>query len=84
LSRAEPVYPDIAVRAHVEGIVILEAIVDREGHIEDVRVLRSLPLLDRAALDAVRQWRYSPLLLNGKPERFVLTVVVSFRLNDRS
>jgi protein TonB len=84
LYRAEPVYPDIAVRAHVEGVVILEAVVDREGRIEEVRVLRSLPLLDRAALDAVRQWRYSPLLLNGKPERFVLTVVVSFRLSDKS
>src|SRR5262249_6750777 len=84
LYRAEPVYPDLAVRSRVEGVVILEATVDREGRIEEVRVLRSLPLLDRAALDAVRQWRYSPLLLNGKPERFVLTVVVSFRLNDKS
>ena len=82
--RIEPVYPDIAVRAHVEGVVILEATVDREGRIEDVRVLRSMPLLDRAALEAVRQWRYSPLLLNGKPGRFVLTVVVSFRLSDKS
>ena len=84
LHRVEPIYPDIAVRAHVEGLVILEAVVDRDGHVEDVRVLRSMPLLDRAALDAVRQWRYSPLLLNGKPERFVLTVVVSFRLSDRN
>jgi protein TonB len=79
-----PVYPDIAVRAKVEGVVILEAIVDQEGRIEDVRVLRSMPLLDRAALEAVRQWQYSPLRLNGKPERFVLTVVVSFRLSDRT
>jgi protein TonB len=80
----EPIYPDIAVRAHVEGLVILEAIVDRDGHVEDVRVLRSMPLLDRAALDAVRQWQYSPLLLNGRPEPFVLTVVVSFRLSDKT
>jgi protein TonB len=65
----------------VQGVVILEAVVDREGSVEDVRVLRSIPLLDRAAIDAVRQWRYSPLLLNGRPERFVLTVTVSFSLS---
>jgi protein TonB len=84
VRRVNPTYPDLAVRANVEGVVILEAVVDREGHVEDVRVLRSMPLLDRAALDAVRQWQYSPLLLNGKPERFVLTVVVSFRLSDKT
>jgi protein TonB len=84
LRRVEPVYPDIAVRADVEGMVILEATVDRDGRIEDLRVLRSMPLLDRAALEAVRQWQYSPLLLNGKPERFVLTVVVSFRLSNQN
>jgi protein TonB len=77
----EPVYPPFAVHAHVHGIVILEAVVDREGQVEDVRILRSIPLLDRAAVEAVRQWRYSPLLLNGEPERFVLTVTVSFNLS---
>jgi protein TonB len=81
VERVEPEYPPFAVRAHVQGVVILEAVVDREGRVEDLRVLRSIPLLDRAAIDAVRQWRYSPLLLNGKPERFVLTVTVSFRLS---
>jgi periplasmic protein TonB len=62
-------------------VVILEAVVDRKGQVEDVRVLRSIPLLDRAAIEAVRQWRYSPLLLNGRPERFVLTVTVSVNLS---
>jgi protein TonB len=80
IERVEPEYPAIAVRAHVHGVVILEATVDREGRVEDVRVLRSIPLLDAAAVDAVRKWRYSPLLLNGEPERFVLTVTVSFSL----
>jgi len=70
----------LAVRAQVKGVVILEAVVARDGSIEDVRVLRSIPLLDSAAVAAVRKWRYSPLLLNGKPERFVLTVTVSFSL----
>jgi protein TonB len=84
LHRVQPIYPDIAVRARVEGIVILEAVVDQEGHVEDVRVLRSVKLLEAAALEAVRQWRYSPLLLNGKAERFVLTVTVTFRLSNQN
>jgi protein TonB len=75
------VYPPLAVSAQVQGIVILEAVVDRNGRVEKVTVLRSIPLLDRAAIEAVRQWRYSPLLLNGQPERFVLTVTVSFSLD---
>jgi protein TonB len=80
LERVEPEYPPIAVRVQVEGVVILEAVVDRNGRVEDVRVLRSIPLLDAAAIDAVRKWRYSPLLLNGQAERFVLTVTVNFSL----
>ena len=65
----------------MQGVVILEAVVDRQGRVEAVRVLRSIPLLDGAAIAAVREWRNSPLLLNGKPERFVLTVTVSFSLS---
>jgi protein TonB len=61
-------------------VVIIEAVVDRDGRVEDLKVLRSIPLLDAAALDAVRQWRYAPLLLNGQPARFVVTVTVSFQL----
>jgi protein TonB len=80
VERVDPEYPPIAVRAQVQGVVILEAVVDPHGRVEDVRVLRSIPLLDKAAMAAVRQWRYSPLLLNGTAERFVLTVTVSFRL----
>jgi protein TonB len=81
VERVEPEYPPLAVRARVQGVVILEALVDREGRVESVRVLRSIPLLDNAAIAAVRQWRYSPLMLNGQPERFVLTVTLSFSLS---
>ena len=81
IERVEPEYPPLAVRAQVQGVVILEAVVDPQGRVEDVRVLRSIPLLDNAAIAAVRQWRYSPLLLNGEPERFVLTVTVSFSVS---
>jgi len=80
VRRVAPMYPDLAMRAQVHGVVILEAVVDRDGRVEDVKVLRSIPLLDAAAVEAVRQWQYSPLLLNGKPERFIVTVTVSFNV----
>ncbi len=84
LKRVGPEYPELAVRAQLEGVVILEAIVDQQGRVEDVQVLRSIPLLDNAAKAAVRQWQYSPLLLNGKAERFIVTVTVSFKLKRQS
>jgi protein TonB len=82
VTRVEPVYPNLAVAARVQGTVILEATVSREGMVQDVKVLRSIPLLDRAAVDAVLQWRYSPVILNGTPVPFILTVVVSFSHPD--
>jgi protein TonB len=85
VHRVEPFYPPTAVDARLQGLVILEAIVDRDGTVAEVKVLRSAsPLLDREALLAVRQWRYSPLVLNGIRERFVLTVTLTFSLEVRS
>jgi protein TonB len=78
--RVEPVYPDIAVAAKLSGTVILEATVGLDGAVESVQVIRSIKLLDRAAIAAVEQWQYSPLVLNGLPTRFILTVTVSFHL----
>ncbi len=75
-----PVYPPIARAAHVEGIVILEAVIGEDDGARDVRVLRSRPLLDAAAIDAVRQWRFTPTLLNGRPVPVVMTVTVAFKL----
>jgi protein TonB len=80
LHRVNPDYPQIAISAKREGVVILEATVDADGAVSHVRVLRSEPLLDNAAVDAVKQWRYSPLQLNGKAYPFILTVTVSFDL----
>src|SRR5688572_20011611 len=80
LHRVNPDYPQIAISAKKEGIVILEATVDTDGTVRHVRVLRSEPLLDKAAIDAVKQWRYSPLQLNGRAQPFILTVTVSFNL----
>ena len=75
-----PVYPIIAKSAHVQGVVILEAVLNAKGGVESVRVLRSLPLLDQAAIDAVQQWRFTPALLNGQPVPVVMTVTVNFML----
>ena len=80
LSATPPVYPPIAQAAHVQGQVIVEALIDQTGRVGDVRVLRSVPLLDAAAVDAVRTWRYAPTLLNGVPVPVLLTVTVSFTL----
>jgi len=82
--RVDPIYPPLAVQALITGTVILEATVDENGNVTDVRVLRPVnAMLDRAALDAVRQWRYEPLLLNGVRTPFVLTVVLSFNLQRK-
>jgi protein TonB len=58
--------------------VILEAVIGEDGAVSSARVLRSIPLLDQAALDAVRQWRYEPTLLNGVPTPVIMTVTVNF------
>ena len=82
LHRVEPVYPDIAVLAKVTGVVILEATVGTDGAVTAVRVLQmSRGPLDKAAVDAVKQWQYSPLVLNGIPTSFVLTVTLNFALS---
>lgn len=80
IRRVEPVYPDFAVQAHVQGVVILEATVNEQGEVVNVEILRSIKLLDKAALEAVKQWRYSPVLLNGTPRSFIVTVTLNFSI----
>ena len=75
-----PIYPPVALASRREGIVVLEAVIAENGAVRDVRVLRSIPLLDQAAVDAVRQWQFTPTLLNGEPVPIVMTVTVSFQL----
>lgn len=77
-------YPDIARSARIEGLVIVEATIDEQGFVTGARVLRSVPLLDGAALAALKQWRYTPTLLNGVPVRVLLTITFNFRLGDRT
>ncbi len=75
-----PIYPAIAQSARVQGIVIIEATIGADGRVTDATVLRSIPLLDSAALTAVRQWEFSPTLLNGIPVPVIMTVTVNFTL----
>jgi TonB family protein len=78
-----PVYPQLAQASHIEGLVIIEAIIDTRGIVQSARVLRSVPFCDQAALDAVRQWKYTPTLLNGMPVPVIMTVTVNFTLEHR-
>jgi TonB family protein len=73
-----PVYPAIARSARVTGAVTVEATIGEDGKVADARVVKSVPMLDQAALDAVRQWEYRPTLLNGVPVPVVVTVVINF------
>ncbi len=75
-----PIYPEIALAAKVSGVVIIEATIDETGAVRTARVLRSIPLLDEAALNAVKQWQFTPTLLNGAPVPVVVTMTVNFTL----
>jgi protein TonB len=76
-----PMYPSLAQISRTQGLVILEATIDVRGNVTDVRVQRSIPLLDQAAVDAVKQWRYTPALLNGVPVPVIMSVTVRFALS---
>jgi TonB family protein len=80
IKDANPVYPPIAQTAGVSGAVIIEAVIDTDGRVRDARVLRSIPLLDEAALDAVRQWQYTPTILEGMARPVIMTLTVNFSL----
>jgi protein TonB len=84
IKEVRPVYPDLALMARVSAIVIMEARVDIHGNVKQVTVLRGHQLFDDAAVAAVKQWRYKPLLLNGVPTEFILTVTVAFRVTSPS
>jgi len=81
ILRVQPEYPEIARQARKEGDVILQAVIGTDGHVESVSILRSEPLLDKAAMTAVSQWVYRPAKLHGLPVKVFFTVYVKFRLN---
>ena len=81
IANVNPIYPPLAQATHVKGYVILEAIIDERGAVKGVSVLKSIPLLDQAAVDAVKQWRFTPARLNSQPVPVVMTVTVNFELD---
>jgi protein TonB len=80
LRHVNPVYPELARIARVQGAVVLECTIDTAGRVVNARVIRSVPLLDRAALEAVQQWVYEPTRLNGVPVVVIMEVTVRFTL----
>ncbi len=73
-----PDYPDMALQARVKGTVIVEALIGPDGRVNDVTVLQGIPLLQEAAVKAVRQWVYTPTLLNGIPVPVIMTITLRF------
>lgn len=83
VQQVKPIYPPSAITMRVQGAVMLEALIGREGRVENLRVLSGHPLLVRAACEAVLQWRYRPTLLNGEPVEVLTQVTVNFNLGAR-
>jgi len=80
LKYIAPIYPTIALTARREGTVVIDAIIGEDGRVKQATVLKSVALLDEAALTAVRQWVFTPTRLNGEPVPVVMTVTLTFRL----
>jgi periplasmic protein TonB len=80
IRKVQPVYPALARSARIQGVVLLQATISKEGTIENLRVLSGHPLLTAAAIDAVRQWRYRPYVLNGVPVGVETQITVNFSL----
>jgi TonB family protein len=80
IKDVKPTYPGIARRTKVTGTVYIHALIDERGRVNCTRILASVPLLDQAALDAVNQWEFAPVLLNGAPVRVLMTLTVNFSL----
>jgi|GEM_PF-2776753 len=81
-KRVPPQYPALAFNQKIEGIVILEVRIDAQGKVKDVKVLRSIAALDKAAVKAVEQWVYEPVVIEGRPREAVFTVTVDFKVKS--
>ena len=77
-----PIYPDEAQAAGVQGVVILDVLIGEDGSVIEADVVRSIPLLDQAALDAVYQWRFEPTFLYGEPIEIEMDVTIRFTLSQ--
>ena len=80
VKHVPPVYPQIAINARISGRVVIDAVIGTDGVVREARILSGVPLLNQAALDAVKQWRYTPTTLNNVPVPVIMTVTVQFNL----
>jgi periplasmic protein TonB len=81
ISAPPPQYTEIARKARIQGVVIVEAIIDKEGNVTNVKVLKGLPMgLDQSAVDAVKEWKFQPATLNGKPVAVIYNLTINFQL----
>ena len=78
MHKVQPVYPAEARRMHVEGSVVIDAVVTAQGQVDELKLVSGDPLLAPAAMDAVRRWRYTPYSLNGKPIAKETRITISF------
>ena len=84
ISKIEPTYPKLALSARVTGVVLVKAIISREGTITELEVVKGHPILVPAAIEAVKQWRYRPYLLNGAPVEVETYITVTFQISSLS
>lgn len=82
LVHVDPVYPPVAVAGHVEGVVVIDALIDQRGHVVEATIVRGHPIFEQAAVEAVRRWVYTPTLVDGVPVRVLMTITVRFRLTS--
>jgi TonB family protein len=80
ISKVEPEYPRLAQLAHVSGVVTLEAVIDEEGKVANLKIINGDDLFNKAALDAVKRWKYSPTILNGEPIPIIAVIKVVFNI----
>jgi protein TonB len=83
IFRVEPTYPPLAQQAHIQGVVVMTALIDKGGNVQHLQVISGHPLLAPAAIAAVKQWRYKPFVLNGQPLEVETTVTVNFHLRSQ-
>jgi TonB family protein len=83
VKRVPPVYPPIAASARISGDVGVQIVIGADGRVKDAKIVNSIPLLDQAALDAVKQWEFTPLILDGKPAATSMRVTVTFTLKEK-
>jgi protein TonB len=79
IKKVQPIYPAQALQMHVEGTVVLQASIGKDGNIRNVKVLSGSPILVRAASDAVKQWKYRPYTLNGQPVEIDTQISIAFK-----